>query len=430
MNRIQLILLSLLLFSNCSFNENSRIWNKNNEDISIQQNQVKILGENIKLQKEFNPSLQIELEDQNTKKNENFNFYGSQEYLGKLNKIRNFKFSKFQDLSNSDLKPLISDNALVFFDKKGSLIKYNKNAQIIWKKNFYSKSEKKLSPKLSFALQNDKLIVVDNVANFYLVDFENGNLVWSKKNEYPFNSEVKIFRDKFFAIDYNNNIKCFNIADGTNCWTLPTENAFTIPNNKYSLILVNDLIIFNNSIGDITALNAVSGSIIWQLPTQSRSSIMQTYNLQTSKLVTDGNSIFFSNNKNEFYSLDLKTGSVNWKNEVNSLLTPIILNDLIFTVSDEGYLFVIQKDKGNIIRINDLYSYFKEKKRKSIEPTGFIVADKKLYLTNNNGNLIIVDLVTGSIMNVIKIGRDIILQPQIHNKNLYLIKNGNIISYD
>jgi outer membrane protein assembly factor BamB len=328
------------------------------------------------------------------------------------------------------LKPLISDNALVFFDKKGSLIKYNKNAQIIWKKNFYSKSEKKLSPKLSFALQNDKLIVVDNVANFYLVDFENGNLVWSKKNEYPFNSEVKIFRDKFLAIDYNNNIKCFNIADGTNCWTLPTENAFTIPNNKYSLILVNDLIIFNNSIGDITALNAVSGSIIWQLPTQSRSSIMQTYNLQTSKLVTDGNSIFFSNNKNEFYSLDLKTGSVNWKNEVNSLLTPIILNDLIFTVSDEGYLFVIQKDKGNIIRINDLYSYFKEKKRKSIEPTGFIVADKKLYLTNNNGNLITVDLVTGSIMNVIKIGRDIILQPQIHNKNLYLIKNGNIISYD
>jgi len=429
-NKIVIFFIFIFLTSGCSFNENSRIWNKNNEDISIQQNQVKILGENIKLQKEFNPSLQIELEDQNTKKNENFNFYGSQEYLGKLNKIRNFKFSKFEDLSNLDLKPLISDNALVFFDKKGSLIKYNKNAQIIWKKNFYSKSEKKLSPKLSFALQNDKLIVVDNVANFYLVDFENGNLVWSKKNEYPFNSEVKIFRDKFLAIDYNNNIKCFNIADGTNCWTLPTENAFTIPNNKYSLILVNDLIIFNNSIGDITALNAVSGSIIWQLPTQSRSSIMQTYNLQTSKLVTDGNSIFFSNNKNEFYSLDLKTGSVNWKNEVNSLLTPIILNDLIFTVSDEGYLFVIQKDKGNIIRINDLYSYFKEKKRKSIKPTGFIVADKKLYLTNNNGNLITVDLVTGSIKNVIKIGRDIILQPQIHNKNLYLIKNGNIISYD
>lgn len=430
MSRIQLILLSFLLFSNCSFNENSRIWNKNDEDISSQQNQVKILGESIKLQKEFNPSLQIELEDQITKKNENFNFYGSQEYLGKLNKIRNFKFSKFEDLSNSDVKPLISDNALVFFDKKGSLIKYNKNAKTIWKKNFYSKSEKKLSPKLSFALQNDKLIVVDNVANFYLVDFENGNLVWSKKNEYPFNSEIKIFRDKFFAIDYNNNIKCFNIADGANCWTLPTENAFTIPNNKYSLILVDDLIIFNNSIGDITALNAVSGSIIWQLPTQSRSSITQTYNFQTSKLVTDGNSIFFSNNKNEFYSIDLKTGSVNWKNEVNSLLTPIILNDFIFTVSDKGYLFTIQKDKGNIIRINDLYSYFKEKKRKSIKPTGFIVADKKLYLTNNNGNLITVDLVTGSIMNVIKIGRDIILQPQIHDKNLYLIKNGNIISYD
>jgi ribosomal protein L6P/L9E len=92
-NKIVIFFIFIFLTSGCSFNENSRIWNKNNEDISIQQNQVKILGENIKLQKEFNPSLQIELEDQNTKKNENFNFYGSQEYLGKLNKIRNFKFS-------------------------------------------------------------------------------------------------------------------------------------------------------------------------------------------------------------------------------------------------------------------------------------------------------------------------------------------------
>ena len=135
MNKIVIFFIFIFLTSGCSFNENSRIWNKNDEDISTQQNQVKILGENIKLQKEFNPSLQIELEDQITKKNNNFNFYGSQEYLGKLNKIRNFKFSKFEDLSNSDVKPLISDNALVFFDKKGSLIKYNKNAQVIWKKN-------------------------------------------------------------------------------------------------------------------------------------------------------------------------------------------------------------------------------------------------------------------------------------------------------
>ena len=46
-----------------------------------------------------------------------------------------------------------------------------------------------------------------------------------------------------------------------------------------------------------------SGSIEWQLPTQQSSIINEAYNFYYSKLVSDGQSIFFSNNKNEFIQL-------------------------------------------------------------------------------------------------------------------------------
>ena len=39
---------------------------------------------------------------------------------------------------------------LIFFDKKGSIIRYDKSHKISWKVNHYSKSEKKLNPKLNF----------------------------------------------------------------------------------------------------------------------------------------------------------------------------------------------------------------------------------------------------------------------------------------
>ena len=78
------------------------------------------------------------------------------------------------------------------------------------------------------------------------------------------------------------------------------------------------MIIFNNSIGDITAVNYENGMIAWQLPTQSSNIINETYNFKTSKLISDGNSIYISNNKNEFYSIDAKTGSLNWKSKINS----------------------------------------------------------------------------------------------------------------
>ena len=96
-------------------------------------------------------------------------------------------------------------------------------------------------------------------------------------------------------------------------------------NQKILINYIEDIVIFSNSIGDITAVDIETGLITWQLPTQSSNIINETYNFKTSKLVSDGKSIFFSNNKNEFYSIDIKTGVTNWINEINSNLTPILL---------------------------------------------------------------------------------------------------------
>ena len=206
--------------------------------------------------------------------------------------------------------------------------------------------------------------------------------------------------------------------------------SFINSSKRLSIAIDKDRIFFNNSLGDITAVEAKTGKLLWQTFTFKSNIYEELMSLKNSDIIINEGSLYFSNNKNEFHSVDLKTGSINWKNEVNSTLTPIILDDFIFTVSEEGYLFVIQKNKGNIIRINNLYKSFKEKKRKSLKPIGFIVGDGKLYLTNNNGTLIVVDLLSGSVINEIKIGRGEILQPYIQDQSLYLIKNGSIVKYD
>mgnify|MGYP002642049474 FL=1 len=189
-------------------------------------------------------------------------------------------------------------------------------------------------------------------------------------------------------------------------------------------------VIFNNSIGDITAVDIETGLIAWQLPTQSSSIINETYNFKISKLVSDGDAIFFSNNKNEFYSIDVKTGTTNWINKINSNLTPILTKDLIFTVSNEGFLFTIQKSTGNIIRINYLYKDYKEKKRKELKPIGFVIGNTNIYISNNDGKLIVADLSNGKVNFIEKIGGDTISEPFIVNQNLYVIKSGSIVRYN
>ena len=432
MNRIIILIIALIFLNQCSLNENSRIWKDKEKKLEAQKNIKKVFLEDKKITTEFNQELKLDLSiiKFNNKIIDDKNNYGSQNYEGLINKIGNYKFSKFEDINQLNFKPIFLEDGLIFFDKKGSIIRYNDKTKVLWKKNHYSKPEKKLRPKLDFIQDGENLLITDSIAKYYSVNINSGELNWSKNNIYPFNSDIKKHKNKIFVIDYKNTLRCFNISDGNECWNLKTEDSFTISNSKFSLIVINDKVIFSNSIGDITAVDIETGVIIWQLPTQSSSIINETYNFKISKLVSDGNSIIFSNNKNEFHSIDVKTGTINWINEINSNITPIITENLIFTVSNEGYLIVIEKNNGNIIRVTDLLKNYKLKKRKNINPVGFVIGNTNLYLTNTDGKMIVVDLSLGDIKKIEKISGDFISRPFIFNQNLFVIRNGSIIQYN
>ena len=431
MNRLLIFIISLFFLNNCSLNENSRIW-KNKKDNSINPKNIKKIFSEKKIITQFNQELKLDLANVkiNNKVVDNQNNYGFQDYSGSIDKVGNYKFSKLDDVNELNFKPVFLNDGLIFFDKKGSIIRYDNNQKVLWKKNHYSKLEKKLKPKLNFVLVDQNLLITDSISKYYSINVNSGELIWSKNNIYPFNSEIKRSKNKIFVVDYKNTLRCYNINDGSECWNLPTEDSFTISSSNFSLIIDGELIIFTNSIGDVTAVDIDSGLITWQLPTQSSSIINETYNFKVSKLVSDNESIYFSNNKNEFYSIDVKTGTTNWINEINSNLTPIISGNLIFTVSNEGYLYVIEKNNGNIIRISDLYLDYKIKKRKNVKPIGFAIGDKKLYLTNTDGKMIIVDLNLGKVIGVEKIAGNFTSRPFIFNQSLFVIRNGSIIQYN
>ena len=432
MNKLIIILIAFIFLNNCSFNEDSKIWKNKDQDLSQDQNIKQIFADEKTTVTEFNKVLKLDLSNlkTNNKINDNKNNLSSQTYGGNLNKIGNYKFSKFEEINTINFEPLFLSDGIIFFDKKGSIIRYDNNKKVLWKQNHYSKSEKKLSPKINFILKDNSIIATDSIAKYYSISLETGNLNWSKNNTYPFNSNIKNFKNKIFVVDYKNTLRCYNVKDGSECWNLQTEESFTISNSKYSLLIIDEMVVFSNSVGDITSVDIETGLIIWQLPTQSSNIINETYNFKISKLVSDGNSIFFSNNKNEIYSVDAKTGIVKWINNLNSNIKPVIVGNLIFTVSDEGYLYVIEKNKGNIIRVTDLLSNYKPRQRKNIQPIGFVIGDKNLYLTNSDGKIIVADLSDGNITKIEKVSGGLVSEPFIFDNNLFVVRNGSIVQYN
>ncbi len=432
MNRLIFSLIAFVFLNNCSFNENSKIWQDKEKKFKSDKNVQKLFADKKHEVSEFNQKLKLDLSKIKTNNytTNNQNNFGSQSYEGKFNKTSKYKFAKLDEINQLNFKPVFLKDGIIFFDKKGSIIKFNKNGKVIWKKNYYSKSEKKLKPKLNFLLKGQKLLIVDSIAKYYSINVISGELNWMKNNNYPFNSDIKRYKDKIFVVDFKNTLRCYKIIDGSECWNLQTEISFTISNAKYSLIILNDKVVFSNSIGDITAVDIETGLIIWQLPTQSNTIINETYNFKISKLVSDGNSLFFSNNKSEFYSIDVKTGAINWINKINSYIKSILVENLLFTISDEGFLYVIDKNKGNIIRISDVFKSYKRKDRNDIYPVGFVIGNANLYITVSDGKLIKINLENGEITKIEKISGNLVSEPFIFNNSLFVIRNGSILKYN
>ena len=230
MNRLIVLILSILFLNQCSLNKNSRIWDNEKKEVKTQANLKNVFLKKKKITTEFNHDLKLDLSKIKTNNLivNNKNNYGAQDYSGTIKKVGSYKFSKLDFINEFDFKPLFLSDGLIFFDNKGTIIRYNDKQKVLWKKNYYSKAEKKLNPKLNFALDGENLLVIDSIAKYYSININSGEINWSKNNTYPFNSRIKKDKDKFFAIDYKNTLRCYNSNDGSECWSLQTEDSFTI----------------------------------------------------------------------------------------------------------------------------------------------------------------------------------------------------------
>ncbi len=423
-------LLFIIFISGCSLKDTTGFWTNEKKLIRDDKNFKPLFENKERLLKEFNSDFKIKLDPtliKSIKFSNLDNNDGYVEYNGNLEKISKYNFSKFRDYYKLDPDLIFPKNGIIFFDDKGNVLNFDNSSKLIWKNNIYSKNEKKIKPLLSMQNNQDYLIVADNLSNYYALNIINGKVLWLRNHHSPFNSQIKIFKEKFFILDLDNNLICFSLKDGSKIWNFKTEKPFINPSKKLSIIIKNDLVIFNNSLGDITAVNIESGALEWQVSTHNSNDLNEIISLKTSNLVIEDNKIFISNNKNVFYSIDFRTGNINWKQNIKSYVTPAIIGDLLFTISEKGYLFVIDKNRGNIIRISDIFKNFKHSVKKKMTPTGFILNSKNIYISTNLGKLIVIDIENASIKEILKIDNSKISRPFVRNKNLFLIKNDAII---
>ena len=87
----------------------------------------------------------------------------------------------------------------------------------------------------------------------------------------------------------------------------------------------------------------------------------------------------------------------------------------------------MNKETGQIIRINDLFKNINQKRKKKYQPVGFLVSKFYIYVSTNNGRILVVNFKEGKIEKMLKLDNSKLQRPVYFNKSLYIAKDNSII---
>ena len=406
------ILIIFILFQGCSFDNKTGIW-KNDKNIATEDNDVfkefetlssstKTFDKIIPIREGFNFKISpiinnFEWKDIFYSRNniyKNFKYNDLNELIFKSKKITKYKTNNFI---------LFEDNNLIASDQQGNIIVFSINENsIITKFNFYKKRHKKIKKVLNFIVENNIIYIADNIGYLYAFNYKKNKILWAKNYKIPFRSNLKIFQNKLIVANQNNNLFFFNINNGNELSSFPTEE--TIVKNKFinNLSLNQQYTYFLNTYGSLYALDNKRMRINWFI------NLNQSLDLDPSNLFI-GNIIMANQNivtvsSNEFtYIINSVNGAIIHKKNFISIVKPLVLDNYFFSITNKNLLIAMNLKDGNIIyshNINQIIADFLKTKKRKVEFKNIIMANDHIYIFLKNsyvlkfnvkGNLIKVD---------------------------------------
>ena len=426
------VLIILLIFQNCSFDNKTGIWENNDNpresnDLFKEFKKVStsedVFNEIIPFTKNYKfrslpPKKNLSWKDiffQNNNNLINFKYNNSNNIIFKSKKLTRSKVNK-------DI--LFENGNLIISDESGNIIVYSiKKKKIIAKYNFYKKKYKKIKKRLNLYVENSTIYVSDNIGYLYSFNYLNKKINWAQNIKIPFSSNLKIISNKILTSDQNNNLYFFDKGNGQNLKLIPTETV-TLKNkfqNNLSITSKNDLL-FLNSYGSLYSINLDIMDINWFINLNQSLDLSKINLFSGSKIINNDSYIVVSSN-NSSYILDSLTGSIISKFNFSSIVKPIIQDKVVFFITRNNLLIAINLRNNKIIYsldINQQVAKFLNTRKKNLKFKNFMLLNNELFIFLENSYVLNLNI-NGELKKVYKLPSKIYTLPIIiDNSILYL----------
>lgn len=198
-------------------------------------------------------------------------------------------------------------------------------------------------------IDNSQIFVRTVDGKLSAISLDNGSIQWTISRRVPAlsltgNSQPAVIGELVIAGFDDGKISAFSRTDGQTVWETTVSN----PSGRTEIermvdldgqfILKDGIIYISSYQGRLAAIQAIDGNVLWSRKFSSYQSI-----------IADEEALYLSDDDSHIWSIDRRTGSAFWKQEVlhaRKITAPLLNGDKLVVADLEGYIHWLNKSDG------------------------------------------------------------------------------------
>ena len=235
-------------------------------------------------------------------------------------------------------------------------------------------------------------------ADVLALDANTGAIRWRKPLDMPARSAPTVAEGRLYATTIDDKLLALDQSSGERLWSYGASSSATTLLGSASPAVSEGFVVAGFGSGDLAAVRADSGTLIWSdslASARGRNSLVDLSAINALPVLDRGR-VFAIGVGGLLVSLDLRSGRRLWEREVGGNQTPWLAGDWLFVQTLDQSLAAINRDDGRVRWIADLPRYDNpEKRRDPLFWTGPVLAGGRLVLAGSNEQALSVDPADG-----------------------------------
>lgn len=285
-------------------------------------------------------------------------------------------------------------------------------------------------------IDNNILYATFGLNHVLAVDLESGKTIWDSKLSSPTRAIPVMYNDIVIIQTIDNKIFGLSKETGSINWSHFGTQSEISTLNIFAPLIKGEILYSKESNDEVYFLNATTGEELGESSIASKSSsrgLAKTAIMNfDGKLFPDHDALYAVNSRGYLVRIKSQNGEVEYLKDLKINRDLLIVQDYIFTISNNYTLIAVNKNNGSVKWKLDLT---KKKDNGKIDTDYFlntpIMANGQLFVLDNQGNAQLIDPSNGKVAKTLEgLTENVYLKPIVWNGKLVLASDkGSIDIY-